>query len=1077
VSSRARVIVALFAAGAGIAAHGAEPPRDALAEGFRNPPADARPLVFWQWVNGNVTEEGIRLDLEWMHRIGLAGAIMFDIGFRTPPVPQYVEKRVGFGSDEWRHAVTFAGAEAKRLGLLLGAQSSGGWSVSGDPGVRPEQAMKKLVWSETVVAPDSPQDLRLPPPPDVNGPYQDLPIGDAQFLEPRATGEVAVIAVKLPKAEEKPAPRATYSTPAGSVPDAELLDDGSYARAIEIAPDEHGKVMLTAHLPLAPDSITLGIDVGRTGRQDLIESSPDGVHYSGVPRLPNFAAEQPAPVITISTRGSTDLYWHIVLEGRSSPVRVREFRFDGARISHIQEKSGYGISTVLMHSAAPAPDPATAASDVIDVSDRMTAKGRLNWRPTTGRWVVLRFGWSLTGRRTVPATNESRGFEVDKLDAAAVRTYADGFFARYGQTNGGGPLSIAFTDSWEAGQQNWTPAMPEEFAKRRGYDLRTWLPVITGRAIGDAERSERFLEDFRQTLSELLVENHYGVLADVAHRRGMQYFAEAPGTGTPTVIDELAARRRVDVPTGEFWTWPTNGTPNRQQLGDVRTAASAAHIYGRTQVAAESLTSQGEDAWALGPAQLRRMMDCFFAEGVNRVILHTSAHQPFTDRVPGITLRQYGQHFTRNETWAEDAGAWIDYLARTSFLLQQGLPVTDVATFVGEDQPTWSDATNVPRQALQHDLINAEALLKLEFRDGQLVLPNGVRYRLLEISEFPSGMTLPVIRKLKALLEAGAVVVAVRKPQPLGLADEKEFRAIADGIWDDKLYDSELAWRPVGRGFLFSSVVHAADKKLLPLDVAGPRELRWTHRATDDTDIYFVSNQSGTPFQDVVKFRVRGRHVEIWNAVDGTRLPASYSIGDQTTAVHLKLEPFGSKFVVFRGAPVPGDQARAVDERRVLATLQGPWDVEFLDGRGAPHTAKLSGSWTDESNPSIRYYSGRARYLRDVEISADWLAAGRRIEMDLGEVAELAHVYVNGADLRTWWTPPFRGDISSALHAGRNRIEVVVTNYWVNRLIGDEQPGAKPWTFAPIRPYQANSPLRRSGLLGPVQLLGVGGMQ
>ena len=318
----------------------------------------------------------------------------------------------------------------------------------------------------------------------------------------------------------------------------------------------------------------------------------------------------------------------------------------------------------------------------------MAADGTLRWRPRAGRWLALRFGWSLTGRRTVPATPESIGLEVDKLDAAAVRAFADAFYDQYARAIGDrGALDIAFTDSWEAGQQSWTPAMFEQFATRRGYDLRPWLPVLTGRIVGDATRSEKFLADYRRTIADMLAENHYGVLADAAHRRGMQFYSEAAGTDLPTVIDGLQAKGRVDVPTGEYWYWPEGGAPKANHVADVREAASAAHIYGHRIVAAESLTSQGEHPWALGPAQLRRMVDRFFAEGVNRVILHTSAHQPFTDRRPGMTLRQYGQHFTRNETWAEDAGDWIRYLARTSYLLQQGQPVADVAVFLGDEAP------------------------------------------------------------------------------------------------------------------------------------------------------------------------------------------------------------------------------------------------------------------------------------------------------------------------------------------------------------------------------------------------------
>jgi hypothetical protein len=1067
----------ILACGALTPAAAAEPPKDPLAAGFLEPPPEARPLVFWQWINGNVSQEGIRLDLEWMQRIGIGGALMFDIGFSRPPVPQYVERRVGFGTPEWKQAVRFAASEARRLGLLLGAQSSGGWSVSSDPTVRPEQAMKKLVWSETIVTPDTPASLKLPSPPANNGPYQDLPIDNARYLEPRATGEVAVIALRLPEAEQRTAPKTEVS----GVPDVSLLDDGSYSRTTELVPDERGYAWLYARPQAAPLSITLGLDARRAMTKGVIESSRDGVHYWPVAELPGPAA-QSAPVVTFSTGHAPDLYWRIRFDGLETPLPITEARFEtGARLHRAQEKAGYGTLT----NYTPAPmywmqaGATTNPAQVIDVTARLTSEGHLNWRPTEGRWAVLRFGWSLTGRRSVPATAESLGLEVDKLDAAAVRACAETLYGRYSQAIGdAGRLSIALTDSWEAGQQNWTQAMPEEFAKRRGYDLRPWLPVLTGRIIGDPLRSERFLADFRRTISDLLVENHYGVLADVAHRHGMQYVAEAPGTGTPTVLDGLAARGRVDIPAGEFWVYPPDAAPDPGHLADVRMAASAAHIYGLPQVAAESLTSRGEDPWALGPAQLRRMMDRFFAEGVNRVILHTSAHQPFTDRLPGMTLRQFGQHFTRNETWAEDAGAWIDYLARSSFLLQQGRPAADIAIYLGEDQPVSTEIQEELRdfRGFKYDFINAEALLaRLRVSDGQLVLPDGVSYRMLVIAPQARNMSLAVIRRLRAMLEDGAVIVG-RKPDALGLGDdEKAVRAISDEIWGENRGKVELARRPFGRGYLFTLPRYAFEKEPLMPDVdnTAPDALHWAHRVLPDADLYFLYNQNAQEFSGDVKFRVRGRHVELWDAVRGTRSPVEYRVGAQSTAVALKLAPWSSIFVVFRGEPAAGIDAKISPTREeLLTTLGGAWQVQFLDGRGAPARAQISGSWTDHPDTGIRYYSGRGLYRRTLRVPAEWLAGGRRVELDLGDVREIAHVRVNDKDLGTWWSAPFRRDVTDTLRAGDNRVEITVTNYWVNRLIGDEQPGATRLTFAPIQPYKANSPLRPSGLLGPVRLFG-----
>lgn len=1048
--------------------------RDALADGFANPPVEARPLVFWQWVNGNVTEEGIHLDLEWMKRIGLAGAILFDVGFRTPPVPQYVAQRVGFGTEEWRKALRFAGSEAKRLGLSLGAQSSGGWSVSGGPSVTPDHAMKKLVWSETEVTADSPAPLVLAPPPRVSGPYQDVPI-DAAYREPERAGDVAVIAFRLPDSERSPGAPPVLT----KIANAGLLEDGRYAEAVEIPGDERGDAWLQAEVKTPPRALTLAARRGVLP-PFVIESGVDGVQYLPVDVSTTVVA-QAAPVTTVALAESGARFWRIRFDGLTTALALTEARFDfGARLDHAQEKAGFGT---LANEAAASTGWNTSAigidqHSVIDLTSRMAPDGRLDWRPKNGRWMVQRFGWSLTGRRTVPATAESIGLEVDKLDAGAVRAFAESFYDNHARAMGdAGHLDLAFTDSWEAGQQSWTPALFEEFRARRGYDLRPWLPVLTGRVVGDGARSERVLADFRRTISDLLVANHYAVLADVAQRRGMRYVAQAAGTDVPVSIDGIAAKGRADVPTGEFWFYPEGSEPKPQHVADVREAASAAHLYGKSQVAAESLTSQGELPWAQGPAEWRRMVDRFFAEGMNRVILHTSAHQPFSDRVPGITLRQYGQHFTRNETWAGDAGAWVSYLSRTSWMLQQGTPVADLAIYIGGGptplQPIESAVDRQLAAGFDHDFLNTESLMKLDVRDGRLVLPGGASYRMLVV-DGRFALDLPALRKLLALMDAGATVVAAQPQGPRTLADDAtKFREIAGVVWGRGKVQIASARR--GRGYLFGTLKQAFERHEPAPDVAiaAANDLHWSHRRTADADIYFVTNQSGAAFEGAVKFRVAGRHVELWDAVDGARRAVAYEPRGQTTSVQVELPAHRSLFVVFRGPSTPGARRLPAESSATLATLDGAWDVSFPDGRGAPRITRLSGSWTDQADAGIRYYSGLANYSRRVTLPAAWLANGRRIELDLGAVGDLAHVSINGHDLGTWWSPPLRQDITDVLHAGDNQLEITVTNYWANRLIGDEQPGAMKHTFAPIKPYTADSPLRPAGLIGPVRLIGI----
>ncbi|MBI3721053.1 MAG: glycoside hydrolase, partial [Fimbriimonas ginsengisoli] len=324
---------------------------------------------------------------------------------------------------------------------------------------------------------------------------------------------------------------------------------------------------------------------------------------------------------------------------------------------------------------------AISRNSIVDLTSKLDTSGRLTWDVPNGSWVILRIGHTPTGKDNHPAPPEGDGLEVDKLSREALDVHWNGMMAKVIAECGplaGKVLNNSLIDSYEVGSQNWTPRFREEFRKRRGYDPTPYLPVLTGHVVESADASDRFLWDFRRTIADLLADNHYGVFAELAHRRGVGIYSEAAGVGLPMLQDALQNKGRVEIPMGEFWVRYPAGAIDAQYIADVREAASAAHIYGKKLVGAESFTTGGLPGWAQPPSYLKWLGDYNLALGLNRIIFHTSVHQPFKDRKPGMTLGPFGQHFNRNMTWAEIAGPFISYLSRSMYLLQKGLFVGDL---------------------------------------------------------------------------------------------------------------------------------------------------------------------------------------------------------------------------------------------------------------------------------------------------------------------------------------------------------------------------------------------------------------
>ena len=1062
---------------------------DYLARGFQQPPDSAKPRVWWHWMNGNITKEGIRADLEWMKRVGIGGFQNFDASLGTP---QIVQKRLVYMTPEWKDAFRYATTLADQLGLEMGVASSAGWNLSGGSWVLPAHAMKKFVWSETEINGGEAFHGVLKRPPSNAGPFQNIP---SNTKAPEFYADSAVFAYRLPPNDTllHDLPRIASS---GSQFDLATLTDGDLTKAtlLPAAPPNEKSWIQFEYSELQRIcglSITFVFKNGEERRvmaltDVAVEASDDGKEFHFVADIP-WALGQ-FPVRTIAFPAVTAKFFRVTFktppqETSAVGARISELAFRSYMpINRFETKAAFGREGNLLSAATPPTRTGDAIrkSDVVDLTAKMHSDGTLDWTPPPGRWAVVRLGYSLTGILNQPAEPEATGLEVDKLSSTYVREYFQRFLENFNDATGGlmgkRGLRYVVTDSWEDGTQNWTDDMSAQFKAHRGYDMLPWLPVLTGHVVEGSEASDRFLYDFRQTLADLVVENHYDQLTDLLHARGMGRYSESHEQSRSLIADGMEVKRTADIPMGAMWVPNAGATRD----ADIRESASVAHIYGQNLVAAESFTTS-TGAWAWSPETLKPAADRELAMGLNRFVIHTSVHQPLDDKVPGLGLGIYGQWFNRHETWAELAKPWMTYLARSSYMLQQGKFVADVAYLYGQDanitQLFAVQGPEVPA-GYNFDYVNSDVVLHcLSVKNGRLFTPGGTSYRVLALDSSTRRMTLPVLRKLRELVNDGAVVVGPMPIDSPSLSDDQaEFKTIAG-----QLFGSGTGDHSYGKGrVLAGQTLAEALRKLnvmpdFQISEGQPgTSLFFTHRRISDGEIYWVNNRSNRAETVNAVFRVAGKAPELWHADTGKMEAASYRMADNRTIVPLRLGPNEAVFVVFRrNADLPSRNIPLPIETTV-AGIEGPWRVQFQSGRGAPvetNFEKLS-SWTESNDSGVKYFSGTATYSKSFQAPTMWFNTGARLWMDLGDVKNIAEVSVNGKYLGILWKPPFRVDVTGIMKPGTNVLEIKVTNLWVNRLIGDQQLDAtQKYTYTQRQFYGAESALLPSGLIGPVQIV------
>lgn len=1009
-----------------------------IEQGFRSIPDSVQTGVYWYWISDNISKEGVERDLEAMKVAGINRAFIGNIGIDGIP---YGDHKLL--SSEWWEVLHAALKKATELNIEIGIFNSPGWSQSGGPWVKSSQAMRYLASSDTIVAGPGRMQLTLP---SVGKDEQD----------------VCVIAYP---ASDKPVAEKSWT----------INKKSGQSSSSVLVFDKEATVRTLIYRVNTPFKTTAKLWVKKGGKEELlrqfvIDRSNPALNVGFVPYAP--------VVISLPETSASQFRLEMSEEGEaagnvtftSSPMMERYPEKSLAKMfqtplpmwdDYLWEKQPAVSDASLM-----------VSPDAIKNVTEFSKNGVLDWEVPEGKWVIRRMAMLPTGVTNSPAAPEATGPEIDKMSKKHVAFHFDAFIGdilkRIPEADRK-TFKVVVQDSYETGGQNWTDDMISVFKERYGYDPVPYLPVLEGTVVGNPDISDRFLWDLRRLIADRVSYDYVGGLRDVCHQHGLTTWLENYGHwGFPGEFLQYGGQS--DEIAGEFWS--------EGSLGDIenRAASSCGHIYGKRRVWAESFTSGGP-AFGRYPYQMKQRGDRFFTEGINSSLLHVYIHQPFEDREPGLDA-WFGNEFNRKNTWFSQMDVFTGYLKRCNFMLQRGDYVADVAYFIGEDAPKMTGICTPELPAgYSFDYINGEVLLqRASVEDGRIVLPSGMKYRLLVLPQLET-MRPEILQKIKELLQAGACVIGPAPKYSPSLSDypaaDRKVQALASELWGDQTESV----RTIGKGRLFMPatslpVLEALNVKP-DMRVNSGTPVLFIHRATDEGDIYFISNQSENPVDINPSFRVAGKLPELWNPLTAEiRLLPEFTCADGVTTVPVRLEGFESSFIIFRKKGTPSKTtARNYPVKEVLATVSSPWQVDFEKGKRGPEEAVTFPAlqdWTESTDPSIRYFSGKAIYTN--RITLDELPQ-KALYLDLGKVMVMAKVKINGQYVGGVWTTPYRLPVGDFLRKGENLIEVEVVNNWRNRLIGDASlPEKERGTWTNVNPWNADSPLQSSGLIGPVEI-------
>jgi hypothetical protein len=1058
-----------------------EPSFETIESGFVTPKDDNTLWCYWYWIGDDISKDGITKDLEAMKEAGIGGTLIGNIN------PEEKDGKVPMLSEAWWGHMVYAVNEAKRIGVDIGVFNCPGWSQSGGPWVKPNMAMRHMVYSETKVTGGKKINLQLVKPADE---FQDVYV----LAFPSIAYEQNTLSKKNATIKISP----TIKN-ANNLIDNDTLTVVGFSKAVKsYQVDISSNEMITARsLRIVPskDEIKLQCDVLAKidGAYRLIKSF--NVDRSKL--TPNVGPDRYAPILMAmpETKSNSFRLKLKVLDGVFESVTYPEGKTQEWNLSEIMISEAAGLENYAekdlgkMH---PTPFPAwdsylwpqqedvdddnlkIAIKNVIDISDKMDTDGNLLWDAPEGNWTIQRYGMTPTGTKNHPSAPQGEGYEIDKANKELVQFHYKQFIGELLKRipeESKSAFKYVIADSYEMGSENWTDGYEEKFETKYGYNPKKYLPVFSGRIVGSVEESNRFLWDLRRSIADAVAHEYVGGLREASNKDGLKLWLENYGHwGFPSEF--LMYGGQSDLVSGEFW--------NEGTLGNIecKSASSAAHIYGKSRVSAEAFTAANR-TYVRDPSMLKKRGDWSYTEGINHFVLHVYIHQPDDNRVPGINA-WFSTEFNRHNTWFKKGKAYFDYLRRSQHLLQQGKYAADVCYFIGENAPIMTGVRNpeLPN-GYSYDYINAEVILnRLTVEDGKFMLPDGMSYSLMVLPPFKT-MRPELLAKIEELVKKGGKIYGQAPEKSPSLQNYPEcdlkVKELADKMWN---VSTEKA-KKYGKGFIVDGLeLQDALTQLnivKDVDLKGDYPVLWTHRTMPGMEIYFLTNQSDEEINLSPSFRVNGLKPQLWDAMTGTIRPLSeFNEKDGRTTVPINMKANQSWFVVFSNSEIDDRKSynKNFPELTVVQTLETPWTVDFKNTQIGPKEPVLFPSltdWIENDNEKIKYYSGTAVYKSTFNYNK--VDSAQDIFIDLGNVGVMASVKINGKPIGTTWIAPYQLNASNTIKDGENTIEVEVVNVWRNRITGDKSlPEDKKSTWLLVDNITPEESLIPSGLLGPVTI-------
>lgn len=1023
------------------------------AYGFEHVQDSTRTKVWWFHGETETTRAGITADLEAFRRAGVGGVVYYDQVHSKSPVA------FDAFSAQWWEMLRFSVQEARRLGLSFECHVSNGY-VAGGPWITEELGMQRLAATDTLLHGGRRFSGKLPEPKGRYGFFRDVavlafPVTRSQWMTSRDVplavssnvGSLAAAAFTSDNLVRIPA------RPSGKAVFLDLDFGGDFtARSISYQVRPRGKSTTSAtNVPAPPGDVFVG--TGYRVLPDLgeLEVSEDGRNYKKVCALkPVYKAHSSWQQKTISFPAAKGRYfrlnlhdWHTEGDGRADMQIGDIVLSPRAKVDQWEEKAGL-FSEYVEKDLTPAygREEVIDPGQIVDLTHLLRPDGSLAWDVPEGEWVVMRFAHVPTGGKTKHGRSNLMGLECDKMSPAAAKVQWDNYCKVIIDSLSRHDLRLdgIAMDSHEAGSQNWTPGFEKEFRTRRGYDLRRFLPVMSGYVVGTSEESKGVLYDVRRTIADLIADNYYGTFDRLCREEGLGFTAQATGNALCIVADPIQAKGRVLTPQGEFWAIHPDGNY------DIKESSSAAHLYGKGIASAEAFT---DAKYSQSPAYLKTLADNAYCYGINEFVACASAYQPWLDKVPGNTGG--GRHYclNRNNTFWEYSKPFWDYQSRCAYLMRQGTPVVDVCVYLGENAPVKILTHRLPELpgGVDFDAFTSDALFKrMDTQSGNIVLPDGMTYRMMILPR-NGEVTLDALKRIASFIERGAAVYGA-KPVCSGafkdISAKEEYRALADSVWGKenlregtRRYGKGTVYWGMSPGEALAMAGVEADVKTAKEDMKRSR-IWFAHRKLEDADIYFLYNHGDAEVADTFSFRSGGKVAELWNPVTGSRhsLPSAVP-GGQAVSLPLKMAPKESFFVVIADRETENLPALTFGGSRRDVKIEGPWTVCFDPAKGGPGEVVFDEltDWTRHPCESVRFYSGTAVYRKEMEIRP--AEEGKHLSLRFSGLGSVARVSVNGQEAGIVWCPPWEVDITRLVVPGTNKLEIYVANSLMNRMIGD----------------------------------------